>query len=116
MADEFRALSEVWRTPKAKTLRARLPGWSESYPSHRGCADLQHLTDPLKAAGVDTQCARCGSGGWPEGPRRCGIVGEMEKRRVGWAEMGDKSPQWELKSWKSFGNGGSGEGVGQGVT
>ena len=57
MADEFRAFSEVWRTPRAKTLRARLPGWSEPYPSHRGYAYVRHLMDPLKAAGADTQCA-----------------------------------------------------------
>lgn len=71
-------------------MRARLPGWNEPYPSHRGCAYVRHLMDPPKAAEVDTQCARCGSGGWPEGPRPCGIVREMEKRG---AKMGDKSPR-----------------------
>lgn len=110
MADEFRAFSEVGRTPKAKSLR--FPVWSEPCPSRRGCAHEQHLTDLLKAAGVDTQCARRGSGGWPEGPRRCGMVGEMEKRG---AKMGD-NPQWESKNWKSFGIGGSGGRVGQAVT
>lgn len=98
MADDFRAFSEVWRTPEAETLRARLQAGVNAVPA---------------VGGVHS----CSYPGWGSGrgPRRCGIVGGRQKRRRG-GKMGEKGPQWASGSWKSVGTGGPGGRVGQGGT
>lgn len=91
VTDEFRAFFEVWRFPKAKTLTTLTTKTGMTCIQ----AIVQLLRDPLKAAEVNTQCIRCGSGGWPERPRLMQVVEEMEKSG---AKLGDKSSQWESKS------------------